>query len=32
VGASSGLLRWLLFRDVGVLESADVTLWMQQPE
>ena len=31
-GASLGLLRWWLFRDVGVLESGDVTLWMQQPE
>jgi hypothetical protein len=31
-GASTGLLRWLLFRDVGVVESVDVTLWMKQPE
>jgi hypothetical protein len=32
VGASSGLLRWLLFRDVGAMESVGVTLWMRQPE
>jgi uncharacterized protein (TIGR03663 family) len=31
-GISSGLLRWLLFRDVGEIESVDVTLWMRQPE
>jgi hypothetical protein len=31
-GASTGLLRWLLFRDAGVVESVDVTLWMKQPE
>jgi uncharacterized protein (TIGR03663 family) len=31
-GASSSLLRWLLFRDIGALESTDVTLWMPQPE
>ena len=32
VGASLGLLRWLLFRDVGALEPVNVTLWMRQPE
>jgi hypothetical protein len=30
--ASSSLLRGLLFRDVGALESVDVTLWIPQPK
>jgi hypothetical protein len=30
--ALAGLLRWLLFRDVGAVESVSVTLWMRQPE
>ena len=32
VNASAGLLRWLLFRDVGALEPVNVTLWMPQPQ
>ncbi|MCI0476191.1 MAG: hypothetical protein L0Y55_08090, partial [Anaerolineales bacterium] len=31
-GASSGWLRWLIFRDAGALDSSSVTLWMRQPE
>jgi hypothetical protein len=32
VGVSSGLLRWLMFRDAGAMESTDVMLWIRQPE
>jgi hypothetical protein len=31
-GGTQNLLRWLLFRDIGALESDSVTLWMRQPE
>jgi len=27
-----GLLRWLLFRDVGAVESVDAALWIPQPQ
>ncbi|MCL4395236.1 MAG: glycosyltransferase family 39 protein [Chloroflexi bacterium] len=31
-GARPGLLRWLLFRDVGTVETVDVVLWLPPPQ